>query len=58
MDASLETMEALRDALLDEREKHNISKKAVDCFPPVVASDPFKNFNPAIRTVSQLLVGH
>lgn len=53
MDASLKAMEALRDALLDEREKHSISKKAVDCFPAVTASDPLKNFNPAIRTVSE-----
>ena len=49
---SLDSLEALRDALLDERESLYVFK-SVDCFPPVRTNDPLQNFNPVIRTVSR-----
>lgn len=55
MESPLDSMQALRDALLDEREKVNIENAPVDHFAPVLAaSDPLKNFNPVIRTVGIL----
>jgi len=49
---SLDSLEALRDALLDERESLYVFK-SVDCFPPVRTNDPLQNFNPVIRTRNQ-----
>ena len=49
--APLDSLEALKDALLDERENLCVFK-SVDCFPPVKTNDPLQNFKPVIRTVS------
>ena len=55
MDAPLESMQALRDALVDEYDKLNGSNKPVDCFPPVIANDPLINFRPVIHNVSEVV---
>ena len=52
MDSSLNSVQALRDALVDEREKLNVLNRPVDCFPPVSTFDPLTNFNPRAQSVS------